>query len=69
MDRGKAVNVIVAVGNIAEKVTFVSMLITICSFFAQKSEVAVVSTAICFAGVIVEAVASHAAIKIAYQAQ
>lgn len=34
MDKGKIVDVIVTVGNIAENVTFVSMLMAICSFFA-----------------------------------
>lgn len=62
MDEGKILNVILVVGNIAEKVTFVSMLMVLCSFFAQMGEV--VSTAVCFRGVIVETVASHVIFKI-----
>lgn len=64
MDKGKIVNVIVAVGNITEKVAFVSMLMAVCSFFAQMDVVAVVSTAICFVAVVIEAIASHIVIRI-----
>ena len=66
MDKGKIVNVIVAVGNIAEKLTFISMLMAICCFFTQMEEVAVVSTSICFTGVLVEAIASYVVVKISY---